>query len=204
MTATPPWIYPEPWRVLEPPAIVLKLGDTRSPENLLAAARSLDVLNAKRYRGARCNIFTSDVTAILHAPIPHVADLDDGRGPRELQANDVVDGLRAGKIDGWQRIDEALELVNEGVPLVAWRASLGLPTIAVWKNPNPRRAADGRIITHRGRILYRSGHVALVVPTPPGAAGVYVTSAGPKCVQECPIAKAFGLHVPEVEFYGHE
>jgi hypothetical protein len=44
--------------------------------------------------------------------------------------------------------------------------------------------------------------VTPVVPTPAGKTGVYVSGAGRYCVEECPLAQAYGSHTPEVEFFG--
>jgi hypothetical protein len=63
-------------------------------------------------------------------------------------------------------------------------AAVGLPAFAGWKNP------------------HGPGHVAVVVPTPAGKTGVYVSGAGRQCVEECPLANAFGPHTPEAEFFG--
>lgn len=208
----PPWILDDAWRDLTPPAIVLKLGSTRSPENLLAASRSLFVTTARRYQsdasGTKCNIYLSDVLQILAAPIPHRFDLGDRLGFRELRANDIVDGLRASKFDGWNSL-ESIYSGSGGVVILdniaRIRAAQGLPTIAVWKNTAPMTDASGRILKDAfGRIRYHSGHVVLVVPSPPGKVGVYVTGAGMHCVDQCPIAQAFGPYLQHVEYFVHE
>lgn len=175
------WILADQSKPLNPPPEVRALGDIRSADNLLAASRALLVTLAKRYRPTVytwCNVFLADVLAILRAPLPHVFDLGDGHGLRELRANDIVDGLRAGKFPGWSAVLSRLEPSN--------RAALGLVTIAVWKNTTP----GGH------------GHVALVVPTPAGKSGIYVTAAGRTCADQCPIGNQFGT-LP-VEFYGYE
>lgn len=201
MIATPPWIYGDAWRDLAPPAIVMKLGELpRSPDKLLSAARALFVTTARRYQtdasGTKCNIYLADVLNILAAPIPHRFNLGDGRGLIELRANDIVDGLRASKFQGWYRV--------RSVP--AWvEASHGLPTVAVWKNDLPIFNADGKPAHDEwGRPRHHAGHVVLVVPTPPTKAGIYVTGAGARCIDQCPIAEAFGPYLPAVEFYSHE
>lgn len=207
--AVPPWILPDAWRSLTPPAIVLQLGEMpRAPEKLIAATRAVMVTVAPRYAprpdgSTECNIALSDISQILNAPLPHVFDLGDGFGKRELRANDVVDGLRRSKFDGWQAAGKGSSIGDSFA--VITRASLGLPTVAVWKNLSVVKDAKGKpLCDAQGRIRYHSGHVVYVVPTPPGAVGVYVTGAGAKCVQECPIVQAFGDLLPQVEFYGHD
>jgi hypothetical protein len=180
----PLWIVPEQYRELNPPAEVRVLATVRSAANLLAASRSLFVTSAPRYAPLPdgrtwCNVFASDLAAILQAPLPHRFDLGDGQGTRELRANDMADGLRRNVFPGWSRV-----LVGDA----ANRAALGLPTVAIWRNPRPAGA----------------GHVVFVVPTPPGRTGIYVTGAGRACVDQCPIAQAFGGLVPQVEVYGHD
>lgn len=170
----------------------MKLSDIRSPENLLAASQSLQVTVAPRYkkdaRGTWCNIYLADVLNILikeldGGKIPHNFDLD-GAGPKpkqELRANMIVDALSKGIFPGWKLVTSALDAAN--------RAKIGLPTIAVWANPNPAH----------------SGHVALVVPAPdvapPGA--VYVTCAGSVCVERVPLSHSFGTVKP-ILFWGHD
>lgn len=177
----PAWISPQQWQALNPPAEVLQLGEMpRAPDVLLQATRVLKVKEARRYSPVRaqngslitwCNIYLSDVLAILAAPIPHLWE------DHELRANDIVDDLRAGALPGWN--------VSLGALGAAAAAGQGLPTIAVWKNPKG------------------PGHVMIVVPTPEGKDGVYVTGAGATCAEECPLAASFGPHASEVEFYGH-
>lgn len=181
---TPAWIVEDQWRPLSPPAEIRQLGDLpRSPERLLAATRALHVLTAKRYRPTPtqtwCNIFLADICGILRAPLPHWFDLGDGQSRRELKANDIVNGLRRRRFPGWSMVGTmASQLAVRNL------AAVGLPVVAVWKNPGAG-----------------SGHVVIVVPTPEGKRGVYVTGAGRHCVQECPIAEAFGRYLDQVEFY---
>lgn len=204
MIATPPWILDDAWRPLNPPAEILLLGEMpRAPEKLLACTRALHVTVSRRYQpdasGTKCNINTSDVMQIMNAPLPHVFDLGDGRGSRELTANDTMDGLRALKFPGWSKIGT----MASADAVIAWVAT-GKPAVAVWKNPQPRTDSRGRALTVNGRIVYRSGHINPVVPTPAGKGGVHVTGAGGHCVQECPIEFSFGQYTSQVEFYGHE
>lgn len=197
--AIPPWILPDAWQQLTPPAIVLKLGELpRAPDKVLSASRSLHVTLAKRYQpdatGTKCNIYLSDVLMILAAPIPHDFDMGDGRGKREIVANDIVDGLHKSLFGDWRVY---------GPAEAASRAAAGFPTIAVWKNTAPRKDTSGRIITQKGRPLFHPGHVVLVVPAPAGASGLYVTGAGAHCIESCPISWAFGNATP-VEIYSHD
>lgn len=177
----PAWVVPQQWRELEPPAEVRRLGDVRSAENLIAATLALHVKEAPRYTptpaATWCNVFLRDVLAILKAPIPMRFDFGDGRGVVETRANDIATGLKNGVWPGWLPVSEAS---------AAFGASQGLPTVAVWRNPTGR-----------------AGHVVIVVPTPAGKSGVYVTGAGRQCLESCPIAQAFGPYVRQVEFYGH-
>jgi hypothetical protein len=182
---TPVWVIDQQWKDLDPPAWVLAYGDApRSPEKLLDATRSLQVKTSKRYAPTGvtfCNIYLSDVMQILKAPVPHWYDLSDGRGRREMRANDIVDGMRAGKFPGWS----SLGVLASGQLAASNHAAVGLPAFAAWKNPKG------------------PGHVTPVVPTPPGKTGVYVSGAGRQCVEECPLAQAYGPHTPEVEFFGY-
>lgn len=177
---TPLWIVPEQWVELNPPAEVRKLGEVRSPENLVAAAAALLVRSAKRYQPTTsltwCNIFVSDLAAILRAPLPHRFDLGDGKGKREMRANDMALGLRARAFSGWGPVSEFEAQVL---------AQLGMPVVAAWRNA-------------RG-----PGHIVFVVPRREGdASGTYVTGAGRACVEHCPIQKVFP-RLEQVEFYGY-
>jgi hypothetical protein len=201
---TPIWIVNDQAVPLNPPAEILKLGEMpRTPEKILAATRALCVTTAKRYQPddnhTWCNVNTSDYCQIIRAPLPHVFDLQDGQGRRELRANDIVDGLRALKFQGWSK----LGTLASAEAVVAWVAQ-GKPAVATWKNLTPKKDSAGRVLTVNGRIQYRSGHINPVVPTPAGKSGVHVTGAGAHCVQECPIEFSFGQYVREVEFWGHE
>ncbi len=182
--AAPAWVVPQQWKPLKPPADVMALGKVRSGANLLAATNALCVKEAARYAATAvtwCNIYFADALDILGAPIPHMFD-PDGDGPlpsEELRANRIVELLRAKKFDGYYKVDSN--------PLIlANRAACGLPTVAVWFNKSG------------------PGHVVLIVPTPTGKSGVYVTGAGRNNLQQEPIAKAFGSFLPNVEFFGHD
>jgi hypothetical protein len=201
--ATPPWLLDQPWQALTPPAEVLVLGELpRAPEKYLRATRALHVTTSRRYQpdvsGTKCNVFLSDGCQLLNAPLPHVFDIGDGQGKRELRANDIIDGLRALAFPGWSK----LGTVASEAAIIA-NANAGVPTIATWRNWQPSRTAQGAIVTLNGRTVYRPGHVVFVVPTPAGQHGIFVTGAGASCLQECPIAMAFGKYLPDVEFWSH-
>jgi hypothetical protein len=189
LIATPPWINPNQGVPLSPPAVVLKLGALpRAPENLIALPNALHILTAKRYAPVRlpngtletwCNIFVADACTILRKPILHRLDLRDGKGVRELRANDIVDGLRRQVFPGWSMTGTMASA--EAVKVLA---SEGRPQVAVWKNPTGG-----------------PGHVMLVLPTPPGRSEVWVAGAGAQCHDGCPIANGFGPYTYHVEFY---
>jgi hypothetical protein len=173
----PLWIAPNQGAVLNPPAEVLAVTvDPKAPDRLAAAVAALHVTEAKRYQpseidGKRvtwCNIFTADVCQLLAAPLPHVFDLSDGKGKRELRANDVFDGLSANKFPGWAKtgtIASALAVKN--------LAMVGVPQVAVWKN-----------------LPGKPGHIVLVIPS--RDARVWVAGAGGHCSSGCPIEDQFG------------
>lgn len=184
--SAPAWIVEDMAALLSPPAEVRAFGNERSAANTLAATRALFVMQAKRYQpssvGTKCNLFLSDVAQILSCPLPHRFDI--GKGLQWMSANNMVEALRRGLYPNWSHV----EIGKLGVLNPVERAALGLPTVAVWPNPDPES----------------SGHVVWVVPTPAGKVGIYVTGAGRNCVQECPIESAFGKLTPKVIFYGHE
>jgi len=176
----PAWIVPEQYRELSPPAEVMLLADQRSAENLLAACRSLKVTEAKRYAPTTvtwCNIYAADACQILKAPLPHVFDLGDGKGPREMRANDIFNGLAKGAFPNWAAVGTIASK-----QAIMNLAKVGIPQVAVWFNPKG------------------PGHIVHVVPTPEGKTGIYVTGAGRVCVNECPIEKVFP-RLDEVRFY---
>lgn len=215
----PPWIIDDMARELDPPAYVMKLSEVRSAENTLLITRTLlgtyreqqdgtkvflniwfrravpdDVIPA-RYQphdtGTRCNLFTSDAGQIHRAPLPHRWRITEGGKLQWMSANDMTLALRTSLYPGWSRIEPA----KLGQLDIAERAELGLPTVATWFNNGVKLV--------NGTATPLSGHIVWVVPTPPGKTGIYVTGAGRTCVDQCPIAQAFGAHVREVEFYGH-
>jgi hypothetical protein len=200
---TPLWLDVMAWHELHPPAEILLLGELpRAPEKLLGATRALCVMTAERYRptvnGTLCNIFASDAFQILRAPLPHIADPADGFGRRELNVNDTFAGLHAGQFPGW-----SLTGTIASASAVIALAAEGRPQFAIWRNPKPLldQVTGKPLLDGFGRPRNHSGHISVVVPTPAGATGIYVTSAGARCVQECPIAQSFGPYVHDLEIW---
>jgi len=181
----PIWITPNQGVALNPPAEVLKLGDQRSAENLIAAALALHVDEAKRYQPAGvtyCNIFAADWCQILKAPLPHVLN------GKEMRANDIYDDLMspAPKYVGWTQtgsIASALAVKN--------LATVGIPQVAIWKNPK----------------FGRPGHIVAVIPKPasrldrPGLSGIWCAAAGSHCSSGCPIEDQFGDLLKDTKFF---
>lgn len=176
----PIWVDANQGRVLNPPAEVMKIGDSRSAEALQAAADALHVTEAKRYAPAGvtfCNIFAADWCQILKAPLPHVFDLSDGKGARELRANDIFDGLKGQKFPGWSvtgSVASSLAVRN--------LAAVGIPQVAVWKNP----------------INGHPGHIVGVIKSRDDR--VWVVGAGAHCSNGCPIEDQFGPYLKDVLF----
>jgi hypothetical protein len=224
---SPAWIPDDLALEVSPPAHVMRLSEVRSAENTLALSRALlgiveitesgwnvdagyaraaitaghqiygrpipDLSIPRRYRpdsnGTKCNIFDSDLAQLHNAPLPHRWRTTPGGKLQWMSANDMITALRADLYPGWSLVSPSN--ITRLAPVE--RAAMGLPTIAVWFNA--KRRADGSL---------EPGHVVWVVATPPGKSGLYVTGAGRTCVDQCPIAQAFGSHVNEVEFYGYE
>lgn len=188
---TPIWVNPNQGVVLNPPAEVMRLGDQRSAENLIAAALALHVEEAKRYQPTVvtfCNIFAADWCQILKAPLPHVFDLGDGKGKREVRANDLFDALSAkpSKFPGWTEtgtIASALAVKN--------LAAVGIPQVAIWKNPIPGHP----------------GHIVGIIPKPPGKidkpgfSGIWCAAAGAHCSNGCPIEEQYGHLLNSTKFF---
>lgn len=184
----PAWIVPEQWRELKPPPEVLDLSKgPRSAEKLLEISEALCVTRAARYRpeGRKtwCNIYLADVCALLRAPLPHVFDLRDGKGERELRANDIAWGLEQKRFPKWQAIGTVASTGS-----ICALAEEGRPVVAVW------HSGDSDL----------PGHVVLCVPALPGRGGIYVTGAGRNAIERQPISWAFsGATLPKVQFYTH-
>lgn len=62
------------------------------------------------------------------------------------------------------------------------RAAMGYPTVAAWRNPRDDKP----------------GHIALLVPAPQGATGLYVTAAGSENFIRAPIGRSFGNNKPDL------
>lgn len=189
----PPWIVDDMALELDPPAIIRRLADLApDPVRTLFITRGLQVTKAARYQphdnGTRCNLFVSDVAQLHGTPLPHRWFTDIGSAKQWMSANDMNVALKRNLYPGWSRVEPS----KLGEADIVERAAAGLPTVASWFNHAKR--PDGS---------NASGHIVWVVPTPPGRTGIYVTGAGRTCVDQCPIAQAFGSHVGEVEFYGH-
>jgi len=135
----------DPVRVLDawrPTAPKITNGsDGRSAARYLAVVKQFDVEENKRYKpsptgATACNIYCTDVTAAMAAPIPHWLF------KTELNANATVDWLLAsphgGSDYGWMECS-SIEAHNA--------ANNGFPTVVAWKNPTG------------------IGHIAVVIPS---------------------------------------
>lgn len=78
-----------------------------------------------------------------------------------------------GRMAGWMPVDSETARA---------RAQLGYPTVAAW--PNPKHD--------------KPGHVALVVPAPQGAVGLYVSAAGAENFLRAPLGRSFGINKPDM------
>lgn len=120
-----------------------------------------------------CNIFVSDVTEAMGAPLPHWVDksgnpASPGAGAHELNGNASVDWLaRHGSRFGWKEVseEEAQEYANKGHPVVAGQKEIG-----------------------KSRI----GHVAIVRPGQITNNGPAVANAGAKNTNSSQVARVFG------------
>jgi hypothetical protein len=188
----PLWVNPSQGVPLNAPAEVLKLGDSRAAENLAAVALALHVDDAKRYQPCDlpgvghvtwCNIFAADWCSILKAPLPHVLN------GKEMRANDIYDALTAkpSRYPGWSEtgtIASALAVKN--------LAKVGVPQVAVWKNP----------------VAGHPGHIVAIIDKPagkvdkPGASGIWVAAAGSHCSSGCPIEDQYPLsYLKDTKFF---
>lgn len=82
-----------------------------------------------------------------------------------------------GLLAGWMPVD---------VETARHRAALGYPTVASWSNPKHDAP----------------GHIALVVPSPPGVASMYISQAGTENFLRAPIGRGFGSIQPD--FFTHQ
>ncbi len=82
-----------------------------------------------------------------------------------------------GRMAGWMPVDSETARA---------RAGLGYPTVASWRNPRDDKP----------------GHIALLVPAPPGATGHYVTAAGSENFIRAALGRSFGVNRPD--FFTHQ
>lgn len=152
------WLKEDPSLSVCPP--MMNNANSRGAEALEAIIDQFDVEHAARYRprdvtgdGKKetwCNLYVSDVTAALCAPIPHWLG-----GKWQLVA-DNLRWLRAG-YNGWRPCsdDEAQVAANNGFPaVVVWVPPVGHGHIALLV-PRPAEHARGVWITQAGARCYR-------------------------------------------------
>lgn len=184
---TPLWINPNQGADLKPPPEVMKLGDTRSAENLFLISKALGYSTSKRYQPTDvtfCNIATSDFCQIAKAPMPHWWN------GKEMRANMMYDELNkpastyAPKWTKTGTVASALAVKN--------LAKVGIPQVAVWKNPSGG-----------------PGHIMPIIDKPagksdkPGACGIWVVGAGRHCTDGCPIEDQFGKYLKDTLFFAY-
>ncbi len=177
---------PHAWEEVTPSLIITL--DKRSPENYIAAAKQFEVETNPRYvRGhanpgvgkeTYCNIYLWDVTKAMSCEVAHWVDpatgveVPMGKGV-ELSANGVCDWFTTHAMEfGWMQC---------GKQKATLRASLGLPTVVLWKN-------TGGI-----------GHVAMVLP---GLDFVHIAQAGASNFFDGNLTKSFG-NLPVI-FFTHD
>lgn len=177
---------PNAWEEVTPD-ITNTLSD-RSPANYVTAAKQFAVETNPRYvRGhsgpggkeTYCNIFLWDVTKAMGCEVAHWVDpatgveVPMGKG-MELSANGVCDWFMIHALKfGWMQCGKSKAME---------RASRGLPTCVLWKNP--------------GGI----GHVAVVLP---GMDFCHIAQAGGTNFFDQPLEKGFGA-IPNLLFYTHD
>lgn len=170
------------------PDLKVSLSD-RSPANYLAAVKQFEVETNPRYERGHanpgvgketyCNIFLWDVTVAMSCEVAHWVDpatgveVPKGKG-MELSANGVCDWFATHALKfGWMQCGKAKAME---------RASMGLPTVVLWKNP--------------GGI----GHVAVVLP---GADFCHIAQAGANNFFDKDLSKGFG-GITSLLFYTHD
>jgi hypothetical protein len=178
---------PRAWEEVTPDTVV-PLSD-RSPANYLTAVKQFEVETNPRYlRGhmtpgvgkeTYCNIFLWDVTIAMSCEVAHWVDpatgveVPKGKGV-ELSANGVCDWFWIHALkSGWMQC---------GKKKAMERASQGLPTVVLWKNP--------------GGI----GHVAVVLP---GLDFCHIAQAGTANFFDKSLEKGFG-NIGPLAFYTHD
>lgn len=143
---TPTWALKKPWEPLAAPHVAT--SDARKAQEYTDICAQFDVAHNPRYlRGQQgagetyCNIYVWDCTKALGCEVPHWVGVDGKPGKmgppsRELDANAVIDWLRASK--------EWREVLHSDAKA---RADLGFPVVVAYHAP------PGRI-----------GHVAMLLP----------------------------------------
>lgn len=151
-----PIIPVEPWKPVTPGR--WGYPDRRSAMRLVEILAQFDVTKHPRYQRRDvsgdsvpetfCNIFVTDATVALQAPIPHYVD------GLELSANRVYDWLSLhGPANGWHEVTEleAREAAKAGKPaVVAWKNPKGSGHIAIL---TPSFANETRI-AQAGKVCY--------------------------------------------------
>jgi hypothetical protein len=173
----------ESWKTATPS--ITSDETNRTPELYLRVVDQFPVTTHERYRRGHaggnetyCNIFCSDVTLAMNAPIPHWVDgggnpCPVGKGT-ELSANGVIDWLvQHGPRYGWK---------VSGLKDALAYAQSGKPVVCAWRNVNGK-----------------PGHVAMMLPTTPGPR---IAQAGGTNFFDKPMASGFG-QLP-VSLYVHE
>ena len=175
---TPGWLVTDIAAALDPP--LRNAPGARSATNLLAVVAQFLLEVSPRY---------------------HPRDLDDD-GHQETMCNVFLSDVTAalgcpvprGDARKWLRANDQIDwLRSDAAVLAGWRettaqtgaarAFVGFPTVVTFKAPSG------------------SGHVALLVPTPPGRTGAYVAQAGRRCSSRLSLAGGFG-DLP-VQFWTH-
>lgn len=120
----------------------------RDPEKLVQVARQFDVESSARYAPANgatyCNLYATDVTSALAAPIPH------WWLEQELNVNATLDWLqRHGADYGWTQSDQTTAQLAAG---------RGRPAVVLWRNPDTTK--HGHIaVCLPGNLLAQAGAV---------------------------------------------
>ena len=164
------------------PMITNKEGE-RSAEAYNLVIDQFNVSNNKRYEqrdvtgdgkdNTFCNVFAIDVLDAMGV------NVDRGR------ANTIANWFEEkGQDNGWTEVsaEEAQNYANQG-----------LPTVAVWENPNPDD----------------SGHIAIVRPYDPtmglDSSGIYIAQAGSKNFNYDEVSIGFGSNkVNDIKYYYHQ
>jgi hypothetical protein len=170
---TPAWLHDDLSRPVDAP--IRNSPHDRHPWKLFDVVSQFHVATAERYRAR-------DLT---------------GDGVKETLCNfyvcDVTRALgcpipqqRANEIDFWlERYGEAHGWWRVGEGLAATLSGIGAPVVASWRNP--KRESPG--------------HVAVLVPPPRNAQGLWICQAGKENLEFELLAKGFGALQPKL--WGH-